>query len=175
MSYDANQPADNAELRNGPSLIRNNFQAIEDGDSSFKNKIINLTEQGFNPAILTDAFRLFSKEVSGVTELFGLADDGGSGVAYQLTGNYTAAAKGHIILLDKILINWGQEPAGTSIPVTFNAGNIAYSTNNYQLTVCPLDGPSTPIFRCARSGVGTGFTITSSVSSAFSYITIGVK
>lgn len=46
MAFDSSKPADNQKIRLGPTDIRDNFSAIESGDSTFNPAWINLIDSG---------------------------------------------------------------------------------------------------------------------------------
>ena len=59
-TFDVTQPEDTSKIRNGPSLIRKNFQAIVEGDTSFTQDYVNLAETS-DPTSQAGQVRLYGK------------------------------------------------------------------------------------------------------------------
>jgi hypothetical protein len=78
MGYDITQPTDSTKLRRAPAVIRPNWQAIQEGDSTFIPKAINFNNRTVSgptndPTAITNAFVMYSKEDAlGNAELFGI-------------------------------------------------------------------------------------------------------
>jgi hypothetical protein len=72
MTFDTSKPADNQKIRLGPQDIRDNFTAIQAGDSSFTPEKINLNKQGAAPTAIADVGLVFASEIGdgSYTELF---------------------------------------------------------------------------------------------------------
>lgn len=81
MAWDRDLPADTTKIRNGPLEIRNNNEAIEEADASFRPYALNLINRATvappisnTPANVTDATVVYSRTgaVSGLAELYSL-------------------------------------------------------------------------------------------------------
>jgi len=96
MVFDSSQPKDTTKLRLLGDVIRPNWEAIEEGDETFKPKAINLIK-GSDPSSIADTFRLYSKDDgSGGTELFGVNAGGektGGLILSWGSGSFTSGAE----------------------------------------------------------------------------------
>lgn len=72
MTFSNAKPADNQKIRLGPQDIRDNFTAIENGDSSFSPAKLNMAKQGAAPTAIADVGLVFASEIGdgSYTELF---------------------------------------------------------------------------------------------------------
>ncbi len=96
MAYDKTLPANSTKIRNYPTVLTNNFAAIEEGDISLKHWQINFIERNAvpgapppanDPTRADDTMIMFSKQDSaGETELF-LLDDRSPANNFQITQN----------------------------------------------------------------------------------------
>lgn len=81
MAFDTTQPTDTTKLRLVGNVIRPNWVAIEDGESTFKPKAINLNNRTVSgpsndPTAIADTFILYSKEDGGGNpELYGINEN----------------------------------------------------------------------------------------------------
>lgn len=145
MAFNNALPADTTKLRVGPSVIRDNFVAIEDGDSSFKPVKINFAVQGADPVAIADSLLAFSKDDSdGVAQLFTIAENND---VEQLSGNlssHTLNAGGGTYYTYKIpgalgiILKFGQcnSNTGGGTQVTYEVGdNFPTATLGVLLTV----------------------------------------
>jgi hypothetical protein len=68
-TFDPAEPQDTSKIRNGPSLIRENFQAINNGDSSFTQSRVNLIDDGI-PGTQATMMRMYADFDEANLELF---------------------------------------------------------------------------------------------------------
>lgn len=138
MSYDNNQPANNAQLRNAPQLIRDNFQAIQAGDSSFKPDKINFGQQGGNAAAIASTYVMFSKSDGGNTELFGINP---SSNVYQFTrGAPNIAANGELFLPGGLYLKWGSSAFVTTATTQAITFSNAFPNNIFGVQLTRIGG-----------------------------------
>lgn len=93
MTWNSSQPMGNTKLRNSPTLITNNFNAIEKGNLSLTHWQVNFIDRDTvpgapppttNPTRQDNTLILFSKTASSESELF-LMDDQNPANIIQLT------------------------------------------------------------------------------------------
>jgi hypothetical protein len=70
MAFSPSLPADDAKIRDFPQQMRDNFTAIDNGDTSFAPDKLNLSVQGANPTLLDNAVILYSKDSSSESALY---------------------------------------------------------------------------------------------------------
>jgi hypothetical protein len=76
MAWATGQPADGSKIRNFPQLTRDNFAAIEDGDTSLEYTFVNLSEQGSPPSDLANDIRVYGAAGTTYTSLFAHNENG---------------------------------------------------------------------------------------------------
>lgn len=93
MAFDQTKPADDSLIKDGPQLIRDNWDGIVEGQSSFKPWAINFLDRASDgsiandPTAIADTIIAFSKQdASGKPQLYSIDPDS---VIRQLTGNVT--------------------------------------------------------------------------------------
>lgn len=69
-TFDGSQPANDSKIRDFPSLVRDNFNAIVEGDSTASLTKANLTVQGGNPTLIANKLILFAKDSNSESALF---------------------------------------------------------------------------------------------------------
>ena len=84
MSWDPTRPLDSDKLRISAGLIRDNFQAIQDGEVPFD--FISLSEQAVDPTRIENSGFIYTKEVNSQSELF-YEDDRATPEIIQLTNS----------------------------------------------------------------------------------------
>jgi len=90
MTWNKSKPADNERVRNLGIVIRPNWQAIEEGDSTLKMEASNLNNRTplvvpNDPTAITDACILYCKDdAAGNAHMFAINEQS---KIYQLTGN----------------------------------------------------------------------------------------
>jgi hypothetical protein len=70
MAFSPSLPADDAKIRDFPQQMRDNFTAIDNGDTSFAPDKLNLSVQGSDPSLLNNAVILYSKDSSSESALY---------------------------------------------------------------------------------------------------------
>jgi len=140
MTWSKIQPTDTTKIRKLGEVIRPNWEAIEDGDASFKPKALNLNNRTVSgpsndPSAITNTFILYCKEDgSGNPELFGINENM---VVTQFTkGTPTLANNGSTFLPGGAIMKWGRFsiPAG-SVIVTGITFESAFSSTPFSLVV----------------------------------------
>ena len=111
MSWDKTKPSDSSKLRNLGVLIRPNWEAIEDGDSTFKPKALNLADRDAagivaDPTAITDTTILYSKK-DGAGNAQAYVIDTSSNVIQLTAGLPIAAGSGSTNATGGIIIKWG--------------------------------------------------------------------
>lgn len=178
MAWDPAEPQDTTKLRNAPGVIRANWVAIEDADSTFQPVALNLTNRTVSgpsndPTAISDAFVLYCKEdASGTPLLYGIDENS---VVYQLVNTFTAGANGSITFPGGIIMKWGTAtvpPSSSTVAVTFAT---AFPTNLFSVVVTPSNSSGGNPWTTTSQSV-TGFTISAGVSGSarpYQYIAIG--
>lgn len=154
MPFDKTQPADSTKIRNLGVVIRPNWAAIEEGDTSFKPYSINLADRSIlpipvNPAAVANAYQMFCKKDSGGNPQIYVESPGGSVVKLTTSVIPVSAQNGYSWLSGGIIIQWGlghaNATANTTIafPIAFSAVPYSITTNFYRssgsTTMKPLD------------------------------------
>lgn len=135
MAFDKTQPTDTTKIRNLGVVIRPNWQAIAEADSTFQPWALNLIDRTgaaivpTDPAAISTSYILYSKQDSGGNkELFGISP---AGNILQLTkGAASAGANGETCLPGGILIKWGSATKTGSSTVTFASVGLTNFPNN---------------------------------------------
>jgi hypothetical protein len=135
MAFNPSLPADSTKLRLAPDVIQDNWVAIQDGETSFKPKSINLNNRTVsgptaNPTAITDAFLLYCKDdAAGNAELFGINES--SQITQFTRGIPTYGKPGQIYLPGGMLIQWNSVSVASGATVTFSTAFIeaAYYVN----------------------------------------------
>lgn len=139
MAFDKTQPTNTTKIRNLGTVIRPNWVAIEEGNSSFKPQALNLNNRTVlgiapNPTAIPNSMVLFSKsDASGKTQLCTIDPD--SHVT-QISAAVAplSAQNGYSWLPGGMLIQWGivDAPVGNSGNFTFP---VAFSGTPYSITL----------------------------------------
>jgi len=180
MAWNLTVPADTAKIRDLGTLIRPNWDAIEQADLTFKPKAINLNDRTIsgpsaNPTPIADSYIVYSKSVaSGNAELYGIDEAGNilqmtSGLP-QLTDTGTSFIPGGLI------IKWGTIFLSNvanpfSYPVPFPTATLAVS-----LTMADFGnaGVQSYAFRAnAYTNIGFNAYFAFAGSRSFKYIALG--
>lgn len=135
MAFDPTLPANSTKLRLAPGVIQNNWVAIQDGESTFKPKAINLNNRTplaspNDPTAIANAFLLYCKDdAAGNPELFGI--NASSQITQLTRGIPTYAIPGQIYLPGGLLIQWNSDSVASGATVTFPTAFIepAYYVN----------------------------------------------
>ena len=172
MAFDKTQPTDSTKIRNLGTVVRPNWVAIEDADSSFKPVGLNLDNRtalavANDPTAIADASILYCKDdVAGDTQVFAINENS---TITQLSGTlFSAATNGQLTIAGGLLIKWGQT-TGSSGAKTFP---VAFPTNCYNVQVTVEDNNAR--YGSIKLVTTTGFTWTpDSAASTIHYIAIG--
>lgn len=122
MAYNPDIPQASDDPSQSQGQILANFQALNtflsvnhvdlnDGDEG-KHKFLQFPEQSSAPATAANEGALYTKAVSGATELFFREES--NGAELQITGAFTAASPGSVTLAGGLIMNWGSVSAGTT-------------------------------------------------------------
>lgn len=147
-----------------------NHVALSDVNNSGRHVVVEMEEQSGNPAPTAGYGDVFVRDDGGTQNLY-FQDDASNVV--QLTGNFSAAANGWIIIMGNILINWGQSSTSSGTDtLTFPK---AFGALGYQLSIVEVDGSGNgETFRFVRlSPSQARVTSSNSSSIAYSFIAIG--
>lgn len=173
MAFDPSLPADSTKLRLAPGVIQDNWEAIEEGQSSFKPYAVNLNNRTplavpNDPTGITDAYIMYCKDDgSGNAELFGRSEN--SDIIQFTQGSPTKSANGITFLPGGLYLAWGQDAANGNVTITG-------MTTIYQVVATVNDTSGTPTDRNITVNFKSGnvFRIYSSVAGQVSWIAIGV-
>lgn len=176
MAWDVNKPQDSVKIRNLPSDIRANFEAISTADTSLEQKGVNLEVQGANLSDLTDAYRLFAKDdASGNSQLFGINDNS---VVNQLSGwAFKQNANGYLLVPGGILIKWGQANVNSNTAITFDS-TVAFSSVYAVVAVragATVDANGTPLATGSITNANFKVFYTTTGPIDIQYIAIGIQ
>lgn len=157
MAFDKSQPADDTKIRNLGVVIRPNWQAIEEADSSFRPYALNLQNRtplgaSNDPALIADTSILYAKD-----------DGAGNPEAYLEDGS------GNILQVTE-----GGRLGGPSTNLTVNNVRFGSSTTNYTVNNIVTAwvkwnsaGTATASFGCTIARPATGvYQITFSTARA---------
>jgi hypothetical protein len=147
MAWDTTKPTDTNKLRTLGSVIRPNWTAIEEADSTFKPQATNYANRtplgvSNDPTAISEAYITYCKDDgSGNPELFGIDQDS---VISQLSfTDRSLAQSGYVYLSPGLLMQWGRGTmsAGTQTKaVTFPK---TFSSTAWSLTTTPYNSPIT--------------------------------
>lgn len=177
MVYNANIPQASDDPSQSQSQLLGNFQELNtflsvnhvdlnDADQG-KHNFMQMPEQVAAPATAANEGGLYTKEVSGSTQLF--YRDESSGTERQLTKAFSAATNGTLTIPGGLLIQWGfASGIGNDSKVDFNT-NFSGSAYNVQCTL--VRGDTNNRFVYVRSGSVTNekFNIKSNSSTTDMY------
>lgn len=123
MVWNIALPADTTKIRNLGIVIRPNWQAIQEADSTFKPYAINFDNRtplgvANDPTAIADSYIMFCKDdATGNPELFGI--DASSNITQFTKGASNLAATGKVFLPGGLLMQWGKVTVATGGTVTF--------------------------------------------------------
>jgi len=138
MAYNSDIPQATDDPSQSQGQILANFQelntftavnhvALNDGDQG-KHKFLQMPEQGSAPTTGANEGGLYTKEVSGATQLFFREEANGS--ERQLTSAFSAATNGTLTIPGGLLIQWGlASGVSTASNINFNTafGGVPYN------------------------------------------------
>ena len=129
MAWDPTEPTDTTKLRDLGIVIRPNWVAIQDADSTFKPHAINFTDRTVaalpvDPTAIPDAYITYCKtDAAGNSELFGINEN--SGIIQFTRGVPTLTATGTTFLPGGLILKWGGgalSGSSQAFPVAFPNG-----------------------------------------------------
>ena len=159
MAWDRTLPADTSKLRVSPGEMRNNWEAIEDADSSFKPEAINLIDRTasvvpIDPVAVAGSVVLYSKQdAASKPQIFSIDPDS---VITQITGYGSIKAWG--------MFN-GAAPGIAPFTPSYNISDIARTA----------EGKYTITFTNALSDANYAVVITTQLGSAALFTPAGLS
>jgi len=180
MSYQSNVPLGTDAPSASAADFRNNFGQIftvngvnhEDFNAADagKHKFMQMPEQGSPPATAANEGALYTKAVSGATQLFFREES--NGTERQMTAAFTAASAGEFVLPGGLTVKWGNgTTSGTTLTVTYPS---PFSTATYNVQITSQSAGATTIFSTS-SQVAASFLCTSSnPNESFNWLAIGM-
>lgn len=138
MVWDVSQPTDTTKIRNLGTVIRPNWQAIQEADSTFKPYALNLDNRTplavpNDPAAIADSYILYCKDdAAGDPQLFGI--DASSNIVQFTGGAPTLATAGRVFLPGGLLLQWNRVSAASGSTVNFP---IAFGAAPYYVSFIP--------------------------------------
>lgn len=180
MAWDAAEPQDTTKIRDLGTVIRPNWVAIEEADSTFKPDALNLdnrTVAGLpvNPTAIANAFIMYSKsDGAGNTQLYGI--DPSSNVIQFTKGAVTNSSAGTSYLPGGVIVKWGSDAFGASASKAVTFGS-AFPSSVYGVWCTPITSTnvSTNVIAVETVGVA-GFTAYRTATSgvvSFYYLALG--
>lgn len=146
MVYDATQPTNVTKIRNLGIVIRPNWEAIEQGGSTFRPQAVNLANRTplaipNNPVAIADTYILYCKQDgAGNPQLYCIDPSGANHTQLSTSAKPLSAQNGYSWLPGGMLIQWGLNfangGADTSItfPISFSAAPYSIQTTFYRST-----------------------------------------
>lgn len=125
MPFNPNQPLDTTKLRNCPQMLRDNFQAIVDGDPSFSVQCLNLINRNSedlqaDPVPIANTSILYSKtSANGNTDLYVMNSLGKSIQLTSGTPDINNEA-GNSTLLGGAQLLWGNQVMWNGMTITIS-------------------------------------------------------
>lgn len=145
MVWDQTQPTDTTKIRNLGIVIRPNWQAIQEGDSTFKPYALNFDNRtplgvANDPTAIADSYIMYCKDDgSGNAEMFGI--DENSLISQFTSTDRTLAQTGYTLLPPGFLLQWGRDTmTGSSSTITFPK---AFSSTAWVVTNTPYSNTVT--------------------------------
>ena len=179
MAFDNTQPTNTTKIRNLGVVIRPNWLAIEQADSSFQPQAINFKDRTaaglpVNPTALAAAYLLYCKQdAAGNPQLFGI--DSSSNIIQFTKGAPTISTTGSLFLPGGLILKWGQFTfTGTSTVQNFAGG--AYPTNALCVVATPFNATAGASNWRVSTWNATSLTLATSASvtnASFTYFAIG--
>ena len=178
-TYFPNIPQSTDNPANSQPLLLSNFQALDaavgrnhepmsDTTNSGRHVVVEMKEQGADPAPVATYGSLYVKDDAGTQNLY-FQDE--SSVLYKLTNSFNATGTGSLTLPGGLIINWGS--------VTSNSGGVvatfdtAFSSSVFSVVVTSLQ--NNPSNNSTVSNISNSqCTIHSTAVNASYYIAIGV-
>jgi hypothetical protein len=168
MTFDVSQPTDTTKIRNLGVVIRPNWQAIEDGDSSFLPQSINLANRTplaapNDPVAIADSFINYCKEDgAGNPEFYGI--DAASNILQYSEGGFiggpTQDFKMNNFRFGTSTVDYSRNNVATAWIKWTESGSVLTTVSSFRMSVARL---SEGVYR---------FTLSDTRSNA-NYIPIG--
>lgn len=169
MAFDSTQPTDTTKIRNLSNVITPNWVAEVDGDLSYKQQFVNISNRGNVPANAASTYRFYSKDPgTGTSELYGINS---SGDTYQMSvGAPTIATTGSSFLPGGIIIKWGSEGSTANNAVILFSPAFPNNCFNVQVTANTGSAP-------AEAGINgfnaSQFIFKTTTAQPFTWVAIG--
>ncbi len=183
MAWDTSQPEDTTKIRNLGVVIRPNWVAIEEADSTFQPQALNFTDRtvagvAVNPTAIADAFISYCKtDTAGNSELFGI-DENSNVIQYSYGGrmggpstnltmtNFRFSTSTTTYTRSNIIIAYGRFSSGGGTVVANNCSIARISTGTYRVTLNPVASNSLYVPIAVANDEGNARICKVSVSSA---------
>jgi len=179
MAWDITQPTDTTKIRNLGIVIRPNWVAIQNADSTFKPLALNFNDrtvagQPVDPTAIADAYITYCKtDTAGNSELFGINET--SGIIQFTRGVPTIGTSGSIFIPGGLIMKWGQVSM-TGTNQNFNFAGGAFPTNALMVNASPFNQTAGAATWWVQTWGATNFNLrtAASVTNAFfTYIAVG--
>lgn len=181
MTFQANIPLSTDLISVSQSDIKNNFQALLtswnvnhvdfNAAGAGKHKFVSLPNQAVDPATAVTELALYSKAISGLSQLFMRQQS--NGTVTQLTGDITNGNPGSIFLPGGVIIKWGSTGViNDNSTVVFSSD---FPTSCYGVLLTIIDPNATSKTVNVKTGSVTGhqFLVRASAALSAFYIAIG--
>lgn len=179
MAWVITEPTDTTKIRNLGIVIRPNWVAIQNADSTFKPLGLNFNDRTVagapvDPTAIADAYIMYCKtDTAGNSELFGINET--SGIIQFTRGVPTIGTSGSIFIPGGLIMKWGQvSMTGTSQAFNFAGG--AFPTNALMVNASPFNSTAGNARWWVSTWGATTFTLATSASvtnAFFTYIAVG--
>lgn len=173
MAWDISEPQDTTKIRDLGTVIRPNWVAIDQAESTFTPIAFNFANRtpdpaANDPAAIADTYILYCKDDSGGDpELFGI--DESSNIIQFTNGAPTAANPGSVFLPGGLIMKWGSATVGSG--VTAIAYSSAFPNNVYSIVLQSINTATSTYSYGANALVG--ITLNASAALTYHYIAIG--
>lgn len=153
MSYNSAIPTPSQRLKDSQPEFLENFKCISAllgvdhvispwespaSGNQGKHNQVTLPEQGSDPTTLTNEMAIYTKEVSGSTNLF-LANEN-AGNIYNISAKSWASSQGSTILPSGLVLKWGQGTTNASGLQTVTFTSAFSSIYSIQVTIATASG-----------------------------------
>lgn len=152
MAWDITQPTNTTKIRNLGIVIRPNWQAIEEGDSTFKPQAFNLTDRTVaglpvNPTAIADAIVVYCKESTAGNSEFYVIDENSNVIQLSESGriggpaqnfnlnNLRFGTRAQDYTINNVVHAYGRFTSNGSTVVANNCNISRVGTGLYQITL----------------------------------------
>jgi len=145
MAYDATQPTNTTKIRNLGTVIRPNWTAIENAESSFRPHAINFlnrtpTVVPIDPAAIANTYILYCKQdAAGNPQIYGI-DQNSRVTQISAAVSPLSAINGYTWLAGGMLLQWGK--SGVIAGANTILFPIAFSAAAYNVSITPVKNSS---------------------------------